>query len=80
MEVCVSLHSDHADFVDHGGSIISPCKNQCRLNAQEFCEGCGRSLREIEQWWHYSDAQRRAIMSDLAQRPQHFSVAQPPQS
>jgi len=62
----VSLHSDqlHAPRPQEQ-AISSPCKNQCRLNSAQICEGCGRSLQQIENWWHYSQDQRKEIMAAL---------------
>jgi predicted Fe-S protein YdhL (DUF1289 family) len=42
--------------------LVSPCIHICTLNAQQECIGCLRSLEEIAQWRHYSDAERETIM------------------
>jgi predicted Fe-S protein YdhL (DUF1289 family) len=46
--------------------IMSPCVSVCRLDADEVCEGCGRTLKEIREWLIYSDESRIAIMRRLA--------------
>ena len=31
-------------------SVPSPCRDVCRVDAAGVCVGCGRTLREIEEW------------------------------
>ena len=45
--------------------VISPCQSICRLNANDVCEGCGRTKKEIREWKNYSDKRRRVIMNRL---------------
>ena len=34
----------------------SPCNNNCKLNEKtDICEGCGRTIQDIEQWHILSD-------------------------
>lgn len=48
----------------------SPCIKICVIDpANGLCEGCGRSRHEIARWSSYSDAERRAIMTELKTRP-----------
>ncbi|MEZ7910251.1 MAG: DUF1289 domain-containing protein [Propionivibrio sp.] len=50
-------------------SIVSPCVNQCRLDAGlTYCLGCLRTRAEIAAWSTASDAERRAILAALAGR------------
>jgi uncharacterized protein len=42
--------------------VASPCNNICRLDVQQVCVGCGRSLCEIAEWGSASTAQRRRIL------------------
>lgn len=49
--------------------VPSPCVQVCRLHAQaRFCEGCGRSAREIARWGTAEDEERRAIRALAAER------------
>ncbi|MBX9873767.1 MAG: DUF1289 domain-containing protein [Beijerinckiaceae bacterium] len=41
----------------------------CQLDpATRLCLGCGRSLNEIGRWSNLSEAERRAIMTELPAR------------
>jgi uncharacterized protein len=42
--------------------------NICRLDAQNLCIGCRRTLSEIAEWSHASDARRLEILSSLKAR------------
>lgn len=47
----------------------SPCINVCVIDPfTGLCEGCGRTLDEVVQWGMMSEAQRIAIMAQLADR------------
>jgi|HubBroStandDraft_6_1064221.scaffolds.fasta_scaffold3024350_1 predicted Fe-S protein YdhL (DUF1289 family) len=43
-------------------TIASPCINVCRLNAEQFCIGCGRTGEEIAEWLAASSVRRTAIL------------------
>ena len=48
----------------------SPCTNVCRIERRSgFCEGCRRTVDEITRWPLASEAERRAILAELPQRP-----------
>ncbi|MXO52546.1 DUF1289 domain-containing protein [Erythrobacter pelagi] len=50
-------------------AIASPCINLCRLDRDNrHCTGCGRSLDEIAAWQAASDADKRAIIREAAER------------
>jgi predicted Fe-S protein YdhL (DUF1289 family) len=50
-------------------AISSPCVKLCQLDpATRLCLGCGRSLNEIGRWSNLSEAERRAIMTELPAR------------
>ncbi|WP_371125959.1 DUF1289 domain-containing protein [Bosea sp. (in: a-proteobacteria)] len=50
-------------------AISSPCVKLCQLDpATRLCLGCGRSLHEIGRWSNLSEAERRAIMTELPAR------------
>ncbi len=47
----------------------SPCVAVCLIDPKTgLCLGCGRTLPEIARWSRLASAERRAIMSGLAQR------------
>jgi uncharacterized protein len=52
-------------------AVLSPCINICRLNAQGLCIGCRRTLSEIAEWSHASDARRLEILNALTTRTLH---------
>lgn len=50
-------------------NVPSPCTSLCRMRAADgLCEGCSRTLDEIARWAQLSDAQKRAVWQQLAQR------------
>jgi predicted Fe-S protein YdhL (DUF1289 family) len=50
-------------------STESPCVAVCLIDPKTgLCLGCGRTLPEIARWPRLDGAERRAIMSSLAQR------------
>jgi uncharacterized protein len=49
--------------------IASPCNKVCVMDAeQRYCLGCKRTLDEIGRWGEMSDAERRAVLEQLAAR------------
>lgn len=47
----------------------SPCISVCRMDpATGWCEGCLRTLDEIAGWGLASEAQKRAVWQQLAER------------
>ena len=47
----------------------SPCVKICTYDPQSgLCTGCGRTLKEIGDWFSMTDAQRRAVMEELPAR------------
>jgi uncharacterized protein len=57
-----------ADASLQAAAVPSPCVDICRLNAQGLCIGCRRTLSEIAEWSHASDARRLEILSALKTR------------
>ena len=45
--------------------VISPCVSVCRIDDNNMCEGCGRTIKEIREWAIYSDKRRSIIMKRL---------------
>ncbi len=49
--------------------IASPCVKVCRISPEtQYCEGCGRRLREIAGWARMPEEERDAIVADLPRR------------
>ena len=46
--------------MDH--SVRSPCIANCKLNDEEICQGCFRTLDEIISWSTSSNVQKQAIV------------------
>jgi predicted Fe-S protein YdhL (DUF1289 family) len=58
--------------------ILSPCEKICIVDpGAGLCQGCGRSLQEIESWTSYSDAERNRVMSELPGRLQAMRAVGP---
>jgi predicted Fe-S protein YdhL (DUF1289 family) len=57
-------------IVDHHlPSMDTPCTKICTLDpAAGLCIGCGRTLDEIARWTTMSDAERRRVIAELAER------------
>jgi predicted Fe-S protein YdhL (DUF1289 family) len=49
--------------------IATPCVKVCVVDGESgLCLGCLRTLAEVAAWTGYSDAERAAIMAELAGR------------
>jgi predicted Fe-S protein YdhL (DUF1289 family) len=46
--------------------VISPCVSVCRIDDNDMCEGCGRTIKEIREWSIYSDKRRATVMKRLS--------------
>ena len=47
----------------------SPCVKICTYDpGAGLCQGCGRTLAEIGNWFSMTDAERRAVMEELPAR------------
>ncbi len=43
--------------------IESPCINVCSLdNATGYCQGCYRTIEEIQGWWDYTFSQKADVI------------------
>lgn len=49
-------------------AVESPCIGICTLDARSVCAGCGRTLAEIAEWSQASDARKRVVVEQAAQR------------
>lgn len=46
--------------------MITPCVSICKLDPlTSVCQGCGRTHKEIQDWYGYTDEQRMKIMKRL---------------
>ncbi len=43
----------------------SPCIALCKLNEDEICVGCKRTIDEIVKWRTYTDDQKLAVFARL---------------
>jgi predicted Fe-S protein YdhL (DUF1289 family) len=43
----------------------SPCIALCKLNEDEICVGCKRTINEIVKWRTYTDDQKLAVFARL---------------
>lgn len=54
----------------------SPCNKVCVMDAERrYCLGCQRTLEEIARWSEMSDAEREAVMAQLAARKESQACA-----
>ena len=47
--------------------IVSPCIKVCTLE-NDFCIGCGRTQKEIAEWFTASEKRKREILERLQDR------------
>lgn len=43
------------------GHVISPCINICKLDENQVCIGCYRTINEIANWTKYTDEEKIKI-------------------
>ena len=49
--------------------IESPCIGVCAMDeASGFCQGCYRTLDEIQQWWDLDNAQKQEVVVEANAR------------
>ncbi|MCC5859511.1 MAG: DUF1289 domain-containing protein [Ectothiorhodospiraceae bacterium] len=48
--------------------VISPCVSICKLDEDDICIGCGRTLEELRQWPTASVPRQRQIVRQAAAR------------
>ena len=53
---------------EKGGSVLSPCTDQCELTREGYCRGCFRTMEEIANWSEMTEEERKRIMADLPKR------------
>jgi predicted Fe-S protein YdhL (DUF1289 family) len=56
--------------------VASPCVKVCVIDGESgLCMGCLRTLPEVAAWSRLAEAERAAILADLAVRPARVSPA-----
>jgi hypothetical protein len=69
MNSAAQLLLEKAAQIETAQPVPSPCISVCRMDAESgLCEGCFRTLDEIAAWGMASEAQRRALWTELAER------------
>lgn len=54
---------ESSDSMDKSATVQSPCVGVCAIDEMsQLCQGCFRSLTEIQQWWDMAPAQQQAIV------------------
>lgn len=49
--------------------VQSPCIGVCTIDdATGFCQGCFRTLEEIQGWWEYDNAVKAAVVKVASER------------
>ncbi len=48
--------------------VQSPCTNQCELDSNKVCIGCGRTVAEIAAWGEADDTLRARIIEEVKKR------------
>lgn len=46
-------------------SIVSPCIANCKLDTDDVCTGCKRTIKEITHWSNYSTQQKQNVLIRL---------------
>ena len=54
--------------ITSGEGITSPCVCNCKLDDQDICQGCFRSIKEIIGWRDRSTKEQLAIIANSKQR------------
>ena len=59
-------------------AMLTPCEKICIVDpASGLCQGCGRSLKEIERWTAYSNDERSRVISELPRRLEAMRTPRP---
>ncbi len=50
-------------------TVASPCNNHCIMNAaNNYCDGCFRTIEEIIHWSVYSDEEKKQVLQKVERR------------
>lgn len=47
-------------------TMVSPCRQVCRLGSDRVCDGCGRTIDEIATWFRMAPDARAVVMARVA--------------
>ena len=50
--------------MDH--SVRSPCIANCKLDEEEVCRGCFRTIDEIISWSSFSNSEKQAVIARVS--------------
>jgi uncharacterized protein len=62
----------------NGDPAASPCVGVCRVDGQDVCIGCGRTIDEITEWSRSDAARRERINALAAERRRQRALSEPP--
>ena len=49
--------------------VLSPCVGVCTMDEDSgFCQGCFRTLEEMQQWWDMDNATKSAVIEKASAR------------
>ena len=51
-----------------GTAPASPCRHQCKLNEQQVCQGCGRTIDNFVRWTKLSLAEKQQCVGNATAR------------
>ncbi|HDH15911.1 MAG TPA: DUF1289 domain-containing protein [Gammaproteobacteria bacterium] len=54
--------------------VTSLCIDNCRLNDDDICRGCFRSLQEILEWGETSSSRRLEILDRVTEREKRINT------
>ena len=46
-------------------SPLTPCIHVCKLDENQVCIGCGRTMTEISQWFKMTEEEREKVFERL---------------
>jgi len=54
---------------DNEEEVQSPCVSVCVIDDENgFCQGCFRTVDEIQGWWDLENAQKKQIIEEASKR------------
>ncbi|BCO18496.1 DUF1289 domain-containing protein [Alteromonas sp. KC3] len=56
-------------------NLASPCVALCKLDEQDICIGCQRTIDEITHWQYYSESQKQAVFERLYKKSDTHSIS-----
>lgn len=56
------------------GTVASPCRSLCKLDEDQVCTGCGRTIDDIRSWRAMDDTARLACIARAQSRRAAWDV------